>query len=72
MTHPIPARLAPVRVWVYRRLLGAVMLAAVAFVLALFAGLGAHLGPVSSLDLLCFAVSVLALHFVWTVPLPRR
>lgn len=48
------------------------MLAAVAFVLALFAGLGAKLGPLSSFDLLCFAVAALALHFVWTVPVPRR
>lgn len=48
------------------------MLALLAFLLALFAGLGAHVGSVSSFDLLCFALASLALHFAWDVPVPGR
>lgn len=44
------------------------MLAVLAFLLALFAGLGAHVGSVSAFDLACFALASLALHFARVNP----
>ena len=63
MTYPIPDRLAPIRAEVrYRKDLA--VLAVVAAVLAILAGLDVNLGSLSPFDLLAFALAALSLHFV--------
>lgn len=71
MTYPVPDRLAPIRAEV-RLQRGVVVLAVVAVVLAVLAGLDVSLGSVSPFDLLAFAVAALALHFVVPVAGPWR
>lgn len=48
------------------------MLALIAVILAVLAGLDVTVGALNPFDLLAFAVAALALHLAWPVALPGR
>lgn len=48
------------------------MLAIAAAVLAILAGLGVTLGEIGTIDLLCFAIALIALHLAFPLPIKRR
>lgn len=46
------------------------MIALIACILAALAGFGVNIASLNPFDLLCFAVSLIALHLAWPVALP--
>ena len=48
------------------------MLAIGAAILAILAGLGVSLGEITPIDLLCFAVALVALHLAFPLPIRGR
>lgn len=71
MTYPIPDRLVPIRAEESQRKVNA-MLAIVAAILAILAGLDVSIGSLSPFDLLALAVAGVALHLAYPVTFPAR
>lgn len=71
MSYPVPDRLVPIRAEESQRKVTAV-LAIVAVILAILAGLDVSIGSLSPFDLLAFAIAAVALHLAYPVAFPVR